>query len=154
MTDNEIIKALECCGKAFINHDCSFCNDCLFKGKALCQGFLLDNTIGFINRQKAEIERLQSVNADMQESLRLAAEANKDMQAEIEGLKSARRSALKVFQLHTEIRAEAIKEFAERLKIELELEDAETWFEIYECGLIREIDNLVKEMIGDQKNER
>lgn len=54
----------------------------------VCQHSVARDAIDLINRQKAEIEEL----------------------------KSARRSALKVFQLHTEIRAEAIKEFAERLK--------------------------------------
>ena len=66
---------------------------------------------------RAEIEMLNAVHADMTESLRLAAEANKDMQAELEDLReivfmdrseaiAAERKKLKV---------EAIKEFANRL---------------------------------------
>lgn len=43
-----------------------------------------------INRQKAEIESLNAIHADALESLRLAAEANKDMQAEINKLKGSR----------------------------------------------------------------
>lgn len=56
------------------------------KGKTMVvsKGFL--HKVDLANRQEGEVARLQSVNADMQESLRLAAEANKDMQAEIEKL--------------------------------------------------------------------
>lgn len=36
--------------------------------------------------QKKEIEKFQEVNADLNESLRLAAEANKDLQTEVERL--------------------------------------------------------------------
>lgn len=80
MTDNEIIKALDICGHLDACADCPL--GCL-EGVDKCMHTLLLNALDLINRQKAEIERLQSVNADMQESLRLAAEANKDMQAEL-----------------------------------------------------------------------
>ena len=53
MTDNEIIKALECC---FING----CKNCKYKGKAPdCMTALQKDTIDLINRQKAEILELQ-----------------------------------------------------------------------------------------------
>ena len=58
-TDNEIIKALECCGKGFGN--CEGCpydddyHDCVTNdGKTL----IMQDCIDLINRQKAEIERL------------------------------------------------------------------------------------------------
>jgi hypothetical protein len=86
--------------------------------------------VDLIGRQKAEIESLQAVHADMTESLRLAAEANKDMQAEIERLKKigdyktseVLRHDAAIRELHKQLetaRAEAIKEFAQRLKSDL-----------------------------------
>lgn len=53
MTDNEIIKALECCSK-------STCDGCEFGNQ--CDGFTPINlALSLINRQKAEIERLKSL---------------------------------------------------------------------------------------------
>ena len=53
MTDNDIIKALECCPKA----DCDICpyehRDCL--------GEMYKDTIDLINRKQAKIERLEIV---------------------------------------------------------------------------------------------
>ena len=52
MTDNEIIKALECC----INDKCQECPlNKLFCGREVATEYALD----LINRQKAEIERLK-----------------------------------------------------------------------------------------------
>ncbi len=53
MTDNEIIKALECC----ITPGCD--KSCPFKGSISCNEKLMRNTLSLINRQKAEIERLK-----------------------------------------------------------------------------------------------
>ena len=46
MTDNEIIKALECCGG-------SNCHECPIEG---CTDDIFGNALDLINRQKAEIE--------------------------------------------------------------------------------------------------
>lgn len=115
MTDNEIIKALE-----------------FDKNSELDQ-----EVLNLINRQKAEIERLQKSNGEMFVTI-------SEQDAEIEELKSARRSALKVFQLHTEIRAEAIKEFAETAKSKAHF--SEDFGEA--CVSCYDLDNLVKEMTG------
>ncbi len=103
MTDNEIIKALEtCCGD-------NGCFGCPYTKDYSCR--LLRNPIkdalDLINRQKAEIERLNYENLQTIASIK-------------------------------HLKAEAIKEFAERLKKETK-------------GLIGAnfIDNLVKEMVGD-----
>jgi hypothetical protein len=59
MTDNEIIKALECC----INDDCE---DCPFYGENApdvygnCVQNTKRNALDLINRQKAEIEMMRS----------------------------------------------------------------------------------------------
>ena len=84
MTDNDIIKALECCTTngasckdcpAFVKVDRSNCKK-HFRG-----------ALDLITHQKAEIERLQEVNDSFTE----------------------------IGKLYSEIKAEAIKEFAERL---------------------------------------
>lgn len=55
MTDNEIIKAFDCCNNKTL--DCDEC-PCHYKQEKPC--LELDNLVfDLINRQKAEIERLQ-----------------------------------------------------------------------------------------------
>lgn len=53
MTDNEIKKALECCLEP--RHDCSYC---LLEKEVYCTSLLHKNILDLINRQQAEIERL------------------------------------------------------------------------------------------------
>lgn len=55
MTDNDIIKALECCDMPTDD----FCAECYFKGENDCTGKLTRATIDLINRQKEEIEKLR-----------------------------------------------------------------------------------------------
>jgi uncharacterized protein YaaR (DUF327 family) len=74
----------------------------------MCNDFL-KSVLDFINRKNAEIEKLQEVNADLNESLRLAAEANKDLNAEIERLKKYNTDV--AFKHYNG----GIKEFAERV---------------------------------------
>ena len=118
MTDNEIIKALECCGDAD-------CDNCPYSGDDLlrpCNDNLVKDTINLINRQKDEIR-----------------ETRRDLLNEIYALEH---------QLET-AKSEAIKEFAERLK-----EKQQTFIgHDYTCKFIYlcDIDNLVKEMVGDAK---
>ena len=143
MTDNEIIKALECCKKAKINQDCVVLK-CPFSTEYGCNiGLenLRNEALDLINRQKAEIENLKVEN----QSLRTAANSLKmhyeEAQAEIENYKH-----LDVI-LHTaidkltaNIKSEAIKEFAERLKEK---------FSIADCIVTvnnNDIDDLVEEM--------
>lgn len=58
MTDNEIKKALECCLENILCvKDCPAYNMCEF-GKE----HLKKETLGLINRQKAEIEKLQAIS--------------------------------------------------------------------------------------------
>ena len=94
---------------------------------------------------RKEIEALTAVHADMTESLRLAAEANKDMAVELDAMRGAANS----YKMHYEkARAEAIKEFAWRLKNILTPYPEGTFFEEVSS---HEIDNLVKEMTEDLK---
>ena len=91
LTDNEIIKALECCTNPRVNEKCprskfvDICNDG-------CIHLLMKQALDLINCQKAEIERLQ---------------------LKIDGVKDANA----ILREHNEIAvANTIKEFAERLK--------------------------------------
>lgn len=119
MTDNEIIKALECCGKPVLEECCLECPYHL-GGQENCHK-LLGDIIDLINRKQAEIEELRIEN----QSLRAAANS---------------------YKMHyNEAKAEAIKEFAERLK------ESKKQYEGTLAGMtftMTELDNLVKEMVG------
>lgn len=90
MTDNEIIKALECCSKSHcgvdkcpLNKNTASTKDCITQ--------LSINALDLINRQKAEIEKLNISHFQF----------ISDINAYKEKLKTAK--------------AEAVKEFAKRL---------------------------------------
>ena len=120
MTYNEIIKALECCSN---DDDGSGCGDCPLGDKyPYCDDVLDGQIIDLIHRKNAEIERLtDSLNATI--------------------------AGQETLQRYIAIaKANAIKEFAERLK-------EESWqgrWEIIAHVDVDEIDNLVKEMVGDE----
>lgn len=82
-TDEEIINKMS----AYIEMSCRMCGFKTLCNELCAIEFIkaaLKAALGLIKSQKAEIEKLQEVNADLNESLRLAAEANKDLNAEIE----------------------------------------------------------------------
>ncbi len=122
MIDNDIIKALECCGKP-VNEEC--CSECPYHlgGEEYCHK-LIGDTIDLINRQKAEIERL---NGCVKSEEEVRAIANATIQAGI-GI----------------IKAEAVKELLEKIEKQAILsEDDVYWVEL------DDIYNLVKEMVGE-----
>ena len=123
MTDNEIIKALECCipnnmEKCLV---CPFHRECIKEDK----NYLAEYALDLINRQKAEIERLtvpkELIDDDFCGVVCEFAE-----------------------ELIKKAKAEAIKEFAERLK-----EKERPTFPLAMVIDVCEIDNLVKEMVGE-----
>ena len=66
MTDEQIVKALECCGKGFGNCEgCPYDEDdhnCVtMDGETL----VIQAALDLINRQKAEIERLRTMNSEL-----------------------------------------------------------------------------------------
>ncbi len=152
-TDNELITLLNQC------HDTeSMVAFVIDSGNYRSEVVTLQRLIDLIKRQKCEIESLQAVHADMTESLRLAAEANKDMQAEIERLKKigndktseVLRHDAAIRELHKQLenaKSEAIKEFAERLKANMSnIARMEYGGNTYFCVGYDLIDSLVKEM--------
>ena len=121
MTDNEIIKALECC--ALKHKDCEECPIL----STYCEIDLHEYTLNLINRQKAENDSLKMDLAKC--SIRLD----------------------NLYKTANEIKYEAIKEFAERLKQTI-TNEINTYYNSNGGGyylaedVIDDIDNLVKEM--------
>ena len=109
MTDNDIVKALECCIGDTDGKDCFGCP--LYEIDD-CQAHLNLAALDLINSQQAEIERLKY-------NLKAVLDERAD-------------------------HSEAIKEFAERLK-----ENSIATFSWNGVVLVEEIDNLLKEMVGD-----
>ena len=80
MTDNEIIKALECCKNSLSEKDA--CGDCpLYEEEEVtCITILSKNALDLINRQKAEIDILIRKKESLRDEIA-------EQQAEIERLK-------------------------------------------------------------------
>ena len=132
MTDNEIKKALECCIKSISNRNCG---DCPLLNQECIRG-LPKYALDLINRQQAEIERLQT-------ELDLAKAFYKEKEAEFSLLNYKYNKTLNQLNDYQSIaRTEAIKSFAEELKEDLKSNDYIVSFE--------RIDNLVKEMVGEE----
>ena len=108
LTDNEIIKALECC--LIKEYIVAYYDD---------EEIIVSDILNLIKRQQAEIIRLKNKNS-------------------------------KVRNERNRARAKAIKEFAERL--ETRCYPWETYGHFHSLVTSEEcIDNLVKEMVGDDK---
>ena len=143
MTDNEIIKALECCASE--QYTCSQCPyqeikhydddngfEIMPNGKRYddwsCERWLNVDLLDLINRQKAEIDELQLKNDELKQDRYLVKENG--------AIELLPRTDIE------KIKAEAIKEFAERLKATFP--NNSHWVKPSE-----KVDNLVKEMVGD-----
>lgn len=128
MADNEIIEALKCCKSAVAS-----CEECpMYVEGVVCHGYELnEKALDLITRQQLEIERLKCEMGKL-----LPKDCAYAVQMEVSN------------KLETQIRAEAVREFAERLK-------AKSFKTIRNYGLTKDvvevcdIDNLVKEMVGD-----
>lgn len=124
MTDNEIIKALECCGC-----DNYQCDNCPYAYKTCT---VYKDSIDLINRQKAEIERLREETAELIDD-RYATQLLCHLIKKEDDTRN--------------VRSDAIKEFAERLiAVSHPYADTQMVFEI-------QIKNLVKEMVGENNAE-
>ena len=123
MTDNEIIKALECCTDESYEN----CNECPYSTDTLsCERLkLLEDSLDLINRQKAEIERLKKE------------------------VSVARDAYISIQDRYEHTKAEVYKEFAERLNEEAQIADC---FDSYNMVVgTHSIDNLLKEMVGEKE---
>lgn len=116
---NKVLKALKCCADIE-----SSCKPCPYMGEEDCSSKSLNDAINLIISQKEEIERLQKEVEELQARIVFW---RKDMNYQPE-----------------KIKAEAIKEFWERLK------ETRQWdVDIPEYVFTASGDNLVKEMAGD-----
>lgn len=121
MNEKDILKALECCIKDDYDKGCAECPVRCFKG---CDFHLAKFALDLINRQQAEIERLNT-NMDS-----MVAEHNR---------------------LIKNTKSEAIKEFAEKLKATFpDRQDSRCTLD--DCYTLDIIDNLAKEMTGGEDN--
>ncbi len=126
MTDNDIIKALECC-KTGACLSCPKWKNEYVAGE--CND-ILHFALGLINRQKAEIEELKK------------------------GFEVWRDIAHRETQYVSIAKAEAIKEFAERLKesaFECDVSFGYGHEHYTEAVAVVKIDNLLKELTGDNQ---
>jgi hypothetical protein len=133
MTDNEIIKALECCCEAELNEDCEKMKCPLFDNE-MCncmnmgdENALYRYALDLINRQQAENKELKTENL-------ILSQKRFNIFERIEFTD----------KLKKQTKAEAIKEFVERLK------ESNHGTLSYCTGWVDfdDIDNLVKEMVG------
>ena len=149
MTDNDIIKALECCNNGWCDKRCPYYDRI---DVANCMEQRGADQLDLINRQKAEIETMKERVKGQKKALFEQQAYSAKVQSEIEWLREINSLVTEVGQewqkLYEDAKAEAIKEFAERLK-------EQTTYHEDECGDFvpwvdcRDIDNLVKEMVGD-----
>ena len=136
MIDNEIIKALECCVKGCNSEGCDDCP--LYEEVEDCEIEIPIIALDLINRQKAEVERLEGYNANLEYD-------NQDvlctLETEIEKAKS-----------------EAIREFALELISgihKLEKHSCEIAYKVHKSVYLVDdvhntIDSLVKERTEDK----
>ena len=122
MTDEQIIKALKCCKSAVAS-----CEECpMYVEGVVCHGYELNKkALDLIARQQLEIERLNIENTLTMSERNAFCASFYEVSKQLKTAKS-----------------KAVKEFAERLKEKKRELDR---FILYD----EDIDNLVKEMVGD-----
>ena len=135
MTDNEIIKALECCGR---QGNCEGCPLNLEKAAhgSICIVALQDGAFDLINRQNAEVERLKS---ERDKLLKECKKCGRKTQRKISKLQ---KQNLELLDMCAEQGEKAIKEFWERFKNDCR-EIPYVLPSIYLIG-----DKILKEMVG------
>jgi hypothetical protein len=168
MTDKEIIKALELCGK-----DPFYCVNCPFYKNHFCREELREKSLDLINRQQAEKDELFGKNEQLKaeiERLQRELETKNGLVLEIFENKSAfervaRVKAIKEFadEIHEEVRKALDNNYTVRnQRIERNLADkrAETCDDVVhyvegKIDALRGIDGFVcdyvKEMVGEQE---
>ena len=147
MTDDEIIKALECC--CFT--DTNACEECPLYNTFDCSFVIIDKTLDLVNRQNAEIERLKQENKEYCEDNRIIAYQRNQRDKEIRALHNQLNG---LNFMDKQIKSEAIKEFADRLKDiadKTRIKNIETEKVVFYMDEFK-LDNLVKEMTEVQEN--
>ena len=135
MTDNEIIKALECCSITTSNA----CTGCpLYSEDDIgCIPILTKNSLDLINRQKAEIEKFEKIEHFGTKTIEAQTKEIKRLNSLLEIEKFYGTLTTQSFKT---AKAEAIEEFAERLREIADKQGLKYWV------TVDAIDDLVKEM--------
>ena len=127
-TDKDIISSLE-----VIATTCN-CNECKIRsgkwGNCNCSETTANAALDFINRQKVEIERLNK---------------------KVEELSDVLSDTIQI--RYAEAKTEAYKEFAEKLKLHSYIMSDESQTGIinrYSVVTVNQIDNILKELVGDE----
>lgn len=127
MTDAEIVKALELCGK---QEACCYCSLDDFGGIDKCVPHLLLNALDLINRQKAEIDILIRKKETLQDEIA-------EKQAKIERFEERENTIAKMYYKM------GVKDVAKRVKEEINF-PLKVW---------KVFDNILKEL-GGENDER
>ena len=129
LADNEIIKALKCCGR-------ESCFGCPYRGKCHQGNPMIKDALDLITRQQTEILRLKSMNQAKLDTIH-------DLQVEIEQWKEEANKYQNLWCMAVDdiekAKSEAVKEFAERL-----CEDR-----VSNDPVVIAAKCLLKEMVGD-----
>ena len=156
MTDNEIIKALECCvSEQYTCEQCPYQEkkhydfdngfEIMPNGKQYddwsCERWLNADLLDLINHQKTENERLNG-------NLKFVRGTVERQRVDINNLNKAIDNYEACLKSIEKIKVEAYKEFAERLK-EKSKQGKGYLGNVYHSVDVAEIDNLLKEMVGD-----
>ncbi len=145
LTDSEIVKALECCTQG---RDIKVCWDCplyvdLETARECCEK-LNTNALDLINRLQAENEQLKREIESLESIQEISPEAKHFVDTKANKVISLLNEVIKS---QDQIKAEAYKEFAERLKSEYA--DFDKKYEvILPENLNKAIDDLLKEKVG------
>lgn len=132
-TDEEIIRNYEWC----IGCTSDRCRECTMDEEGFCEEELQDLVLDLIKRQKSEIERLKSANDEKFRQWDMLAEKTKTHYANLYN------------EAKDKLKAEAYKEFAERLKQSTVM--AVMGNKIYAVATSKGVDNLLKEMVGEEE---
>lgn len=145
MTDEQIIKAADICRTGE-------CSGCPYHElyTASCLNKLTKDVYHLINRQKAEIERLEKESISKEKAYNNEYFLRKKIQDELKDYKAENERLLQKLQ---QAKSEAIKKFAEKVKREIckntyaGFDKKENPVNIWEAKAgFKDIDNLVKEM--------
>ena len=138
MTDNEIIKALEHCR----DNGCAGCPLEFMEDDKGC----IAEVINLINRQKAEIERLE----DLVYHAENEAANDRDLyKEEIDRFK--KHIVFEIESAYDRGKKAAVKDFAERLKKAKYIAKDNKEGKLHLLIELDEFDDLVKEMVGEEK---
>jgi hypothetical protein len=147
MTDKDIIKALGFCkDNGILAENCDKC--AYYKYGALCMDTMFENALDLINRQQAEIEKLNVELVGMRGACNSYKMHYDNAKVEIERLNnnlSAMATTLSNSARQT--RADAIKEYKEKLREHAYLDSGITGFQEMVVDL-SDIENIADEMVG------